>query len=680
MAELKKHCIYWSREKSFGRGVCSIGKFDGHPYIGNCNSCRSRESSSYQPKHDIEQNFTGLNGEANLMVYSTTNIGDDIQCLAVKNMMEGSSEIKENISYIDREKLGNDQNYGRIVLAGWFKHPTDTWPPADNLEPLFIGFHADDEGVIRDNVEYLRSFQPIGCRDTYTLGLCDKYNLDAYWSGCVTMTLGAERIDCGEPLCVDFPIDGIKNLSASISSKATTESRIALAKERIDLLSKASCVITSRLHTALPCAALAVPVLLIHKEDRRFSGLSSFFHHIHAYDKDYVDNFLRERPENPNNVVLKRMAWDINYKIINFLKYKDNKNKKLRKISSTKTFRELTSEEWQLTRRGYGVDPISHTDFLGTRRSNLYAPYTISRIPDRGLVTIENALIENPYNNIIISDGRWLIDLSFYSSDRKSRCILPRFCARDGRKIKGHTLNLHSEWAEYNYGHWILDFGSKLSMIKDLSIYDNIMVPINKTHDAKKIFAKLNIDDRKIVSVERGESIIYELLTVPTHNGLPCFHHQEYFDFIRRVVIPDGFMPDGRRIYIRRGTKTNRVMANEGKMEKIAKEYGFIVVDPTDNGTLEDCMNASIIVGMHGAGLSNLTFAPHGSMCLEIAADGHQQLYYRNAAEGAGVRYYLMMAESAHPQKDKPFGLFCGSPVHVDLVDFEHAITQLVTR
>ena len=39
------------------------------------------------------------------------------------------------------------------------------------------------------NLEYLKEHEPIGCRDYYTVGLLKEKGIDAYFSGCMTLTL-----------------------------------------------------------------------------------------------------------------------------------------------------------------------------------------------------------------------------------------------------------------------------------------------------------------------------------------------------------------------------------------------------------------------------------------------------------------------------------------------------------
>lgn len=117
------------------------------------------------------------------------NIGDYIQALA-------SSQFLPHLDgFVNREALDsyNDEET-KIVFNGWFMHNPEHWPPSKCIIPLFIAFHLNPftgkKMLTQESIEYLKNNEPIGCRDTYTRDLLLGYNIKAYFSGCVTLTLG----------------------------------------------------------------------------------------------------------------------------------------------------------------------------------------------------------------------------------------------------------------------------------------------------------------------------------------------------------------------------------------------------------------------------------------------------------------------------------------------------------
>lgn len=117
------------------------------------------------------------------------NIGDYIQSLAARQFMGSIDEFvcRESLDKYKGEEL-------KLIMNGWFTHEPQNWPPSANIAPLFISFHlnstAKKELLVPKNIEYLKKHEPIGCRDRTTAALLKEYGVNAYFSGCLTLTLG----------------------------------------------------------------------------------------------------------------------------------------------------------------------------------------------------------------------------------------------------------------------------------------------------------------------------------------------------------------------------------------------------------------------------------------------------------------------------------------------------------
>lgn len=262
----------------------------------------------------------------------TFNIGDYIQSLASIQYLPSINQ------YINREKLGlyNGENT-QLIMNGWFTHEPKTWIPSQKITPLFISFHinkyAQEDMLSQAGIQYLKQHEPIGCRDHYTAKILTEKGIEAYFSGCLTLTLDRYRVNDKERddsiYIVDplfnypskkkfltsfnsvrkyiktgdiFRINEIqnileKNFSNEILSSAqyiehelpsltySEEQKFALAEELLNKYARAKLVITSRIHCALPCLALGTPVIFINGFDFigdtcRFDGLINLFNRI----------------------------------------------------------------------------------------------------------------------------------------------------------------------------------------------------------------------------------------------------------------------------------------------------------------------------------------------------------------------------------------------------------------
>jgi capsular polysaccharide biosynthesis protein len=78
--------------------------------------------------------------------------------------------------------------------------------------------------------------------------------------------------------------------------------------------------------------------------------------------------------------------------------------------------------------------------------------------------------------------------------------------------------------------------------------------------------------------------------------------------------------PNDLKIYVSRSDADHRVVVNEAEIVNLLKEYGFTVVAPGEHSLAEQVElfgRARLIVGAHGAGLTNLVWARQNCTVLE---------------------------------------------------------------
>lgn len=258
-----------------------------------------------------------------LVVYlKTDNIGDDVQSYAAKRFLPTVDYV------IDREALDTFDSHGEVVKAimnGWYMYSKFNWPPASVIDPLWVAMHISEndyfgigerflEGIGGD---YLRHYAPIGARDVSTLEMLERNHIPAYLSGCLTLTIpqfsNVEKTN--EVLLVDldekseaivrkmYPAENFQsvthNVNAEEYSALSAEDRLRRVEKLLRRYQGAKCVITSRLHCALPCLALRTPVLLVYKREYA-PRMQSFLTLLHYTEIDSFDEGVRAfDPANP---------------------------------------------------------------------------------------------------------------------------------------------------------------------------------------------------------------------------------------------------------------------------------------------------------------------------------------------------------------------------------------------
>ena len=228
-----------------------------------------------------------------LMCKNTDNIGDDIQSYAAKRFLPRIDVVIDRES-LDSFRLESGQTEPiSVIMNAWYMHKKYNWPPAGLINPLFISMHVsahgdlyriDDRFLDGLGGAYLRRFEPIGARDESTLSLLEKKGIRAYFSGCLTLTLSLpdtlEKSD--EVILTDvnpaiavtlkkqFPGENWQSVTHCVDPPAIStlapDERLEAVEALLHRYKRAKCVVTQRLHCALPCLALGTPVLLLYEE------------------------------------------------------------------------------------------------------------------------------------------------------------------------------------------------------------------------------------------------------------------------------------------------------------------------------------------------------------------------------------------------------------------------------
>ncbi len=246
-----------------------------------------------------------------LMVYAPPkehfNVGDYIQSLAARQFLPSVD------CYINREGL--DEYAGpptKMIMNGWYMHQPRHWPPSSSIIPLFISVHltpkARDVILGEKAIAYLKNYE-VGARDHASLNYLHNHGVNAYFSGCLTLTLGKsyQHQSGTEVYFVDvlhkpqfwgrrqrilrriFGTDLVKSAvyltqRYRVRDYPTEEMRFRLAESLLTRYQHAKLVVTSRLHCALPCLAMGTPVIYVDvgvsKERLRFKGLEEILNTV----------------------------------------------------------------------------------------------------------------------------------------------------------------------------------------------------------------------------------------------------------------------------------------------------------------------------------------------------------------------------------------------------------------
>jgi hypothetical protein len=258
------------------------------------------------------------------------NLGDYVQSTAAKQFLPSTD------AFIPRDHMNSYHGDSmKMIMNAWYMDIPENFPPSKDIEPLYVSIHINSTIVDKifnpESIAHFKKFQPIGCRDFYTRDLLISKGIDAYYSGCMTLTLGetykrnnvtddvyfidvmydsmtlpelirqplrfGKRILNGRAfefthrnkvLRKYFEDELIENakFETQIIPYISAEEGFKLADDFLKRLANAKLVVTSRIHTALPCLAMGTPVIFVNGgfknkiDNCRFDGLFDFFNRI----------------------------------------------------------------------------------------------------------------------------------------------------------------------------------------------------------------------------------------------------------------------------------------------------------------------------------------------------------------------------------------------------------------
>lgn len=237
------------------------------------------------------------------------NIGDHIMGLAIERIYdEMHIPEEERVDILQTDVHCYDGEYVVLPMTMYLDYSEGyTFPLSRRIIPVFIGIHMLAEmGDLRYMNQY-QNFGPFGCRDEATMLSMRKNGLDAYISGCLSMLSVTRRSEAcigDKVFLVDVPnslydyipqniMNDVEVLShifdyskMKMSEKESQKLGTQLAIERLEYYRQhAKLVVTSRLHCALPCLSMGIPVILVRAEipqryqsafDGRFAGVDKF--------------------------------------------------------------------------------------------------------------------------------------------------------------------------------------------------------------------------------------------------------------------------------------------------------------------------------------------------------------------------------------------------------------------
>lgn len=244
--------------------------------------------------------FSKKGGKQNRII----SIGDVFECLAIRNIYKSMGVEEKDLIVCYPYELTEYQGEYCVLPINAYSLNIDY---SHRILPVFLGLTLGGiNHLSQTNIDLLKKFSPVGCRDERTMRVLLDQGVDAYMQGCIVATFSKrEKLETQKKVFFINPEKGIREYIPEellenyeffshdyymTDEELFQEGGLYKFGERIieKYRAEARLVVTSKYHAAIICLALGIPVIMIIENNYfKYSWLEKY---IPIYEpKDYAN-------------------------------------------------------------------------------------------------------------------------------------------------------------------------------------------------------------------------------------------------------------------------------------------------------------------------------------------------------------------------------------------------------
>lgn len=278
------------------------------------------------------------------------------------------------------------------------------------------------------------------------------------------------------------------------------------------------------------------------------------------------------------------------------------------------------------------------------------------------LFCLPNARVRGPHGFVVLEEGAFVLEGNWRVSNVVRHPLFSKAPLSKSRSLKGNWYSIISFFSG-SYHHWLWDDLPRLvTTLPHLPADTQFLIPENPKDYHWEALCALGIEKSRLHEHSSETETTLENLWFATPLG-----HSEWAatapeialilrDSFRRFAEPE--LLSNRKIYISRQRARQRRFVNEDELIPIIRHHGFEIVFAEDLTFSEQAKlfgQATCILGVHGAGLTNMIFAKPGTKVLEIQLNDPNcsRTHYWMMASILGHKYNCVVGEAIqNPSKN----------------------------
>ncbi|HBK71263.1 MAG TPA: hypothetical protein DDZ39_06355 [Flavobacteriaceae bacterium] len=290
--------------------------------------------------------------------------------------------------------------------------------------------------------------------------------------------------------------------------------------------------------------------------------------------------------------------------------------------------------------------------------------------PKAYLCFFKNARVVNENGAVISYDNKVFADFTYeLNKSIEEYEVFKSYIHKP--QVRKECLATIAYYGSSGYFHWIFDGLPRLMLLEGvIGEIDYLIVPYNLKRYHLETLELLGFPEEKLLKIKDGDHLLCENLYVPSLLQRPKLASE----FLRESFLPKDLAEPHRLIYISRKDALYRKIVNEKEVEDYLREIGFEIVQMSELPFLEQvkvCAEAKIVVGPHGAGLSNTVFCQNAKI-LEMFSPSYVGGFWSlvNMYEN---EYYYLLGEDEPGNSPPPWRNF-----KVDMKTFKDTLMEML--
>ncbi|WP_203336318.1 glycosyltransferase family 61 protein [Nocardioides limicola] len=295
--------------------------------------------------------------------------------------------------------------------------------------------------------------------------------------------------------------------------------------------------------------------------------------------------------------------------------------------------------------------PPGHWYFESLRDVDLGARFTLEI--DHGRVVGNYAAHLTPGGLLDFETSHYFGVHGWHEHPLYLRPRLPRM-----EHVSGDLLSLATRGTGVNYYHVLMDLVERYAIFTESmpGAHPDAVLVNRNTRFAREYLTLLGLDEVPCIEATKHVALQADRLWAPSLPNAENLAPPQTTAWIRENLRPRRTQGLPKRIYVTRGDRRNsRRVVNEQALLRLLTPLGFEVFDPGQHSVadqIDQFAAAEVVVGPHGAGLTNLVFAPVGVRVLELFAPRYLNPGYwtitANIAESK-YRYLVGLPDDPRP-------------------------------